>query len=55
MHSLMGRNLKQDRANKSDGEVAAETPWTTDAAFKLMCSPVCGWSPVRLHLQDYDS
>lgn len=42
--SSTGRNLKQDRANKSDGEVAADTPETTDAAFKLICSPVCGWS-----------
>lgn len=49
MHSkeklfLTGRNLKQDRANKSDREVAADTPETTDAASKLVCSPVCGWS-----------
>lgn len=40
--SLTGRNLKQDRANKRDREVAVGTPETT--AFKLICSPVCSWS-----------
>lgn len=34
--SLMGRNLRQDRGKKSDGEVAADTPETTAAAFKRM-------------------